>query len=133
MNPYVSLVLAIACFIAAFVTFWPLISRARKSKNWADLTRLPVSKGEEAKSHRRRIVLKAEKPEYQPPKVAPPSRILGQFAGRGKISQPTPHITPHQPRASNAIFQRGGLVSRHSMGKGTRLVTKGRQRRGMIL
>jgi transposase-like protein len=56
-------------------------------KNWADLTRLPVTNTEETKSHGRRIVLKVQKPQYEPPKVPAPSKILGQFAGRERISQ----------------------------------------------
>jgi transposase-like protein len=101
-------------------------------KNWADLTRLPVSKGEEVKSHGKRIVLRVEKPGYQPPKVASPSKILGQFAGRQRISPSMPRITKPTPKISNAIYGRGGLVSRHPF-HGAHKVRQGRRGRGIVL
>jgi putative transposase len=88
-------------------------------KNWADIISKHKPSVKVRVLHVERGTLKLPKTQIGRPRI----RLTPQTS---RISQPTPRI-------SNAIYQRGGLVSRHSMGKGTRLVTKGKRGRGMMI
>lgn len=90
-------------------------------KNWTDIIR-------EHKPSVKVQVLHVERDTLRLPKAQ-----ISKLPRIPSITPPAPRISKPAPTISNAIYRRGKLVSRRSMGRGTRLVTKGKRGRGMIL
>lgn len=109
-------------------------------KNWKNLTALPVSKGAELKTHGRRVTITEAKPAPPPPQARPIVRIVPDAPRitpkMPRINAPAPKLprAPKRPLPRGQVYERGGMLSRRSMGRGSRVINLGagvvRTRRG---
>jgi transposase-like protein len=71
---------------------------------------------------------------HPPIKLRSATATLGHFAGhKVRNASPSPRMPSSKSRITNAIYGRSDMMSRHSIGKGSKIIARSRRGRGMIL